>query len=104
MKALGNKKTVDDALDDPDKAAISDRLKVTLRFLKKLTLSPSEVTAADVKPLLEQGITKEAVRDAIYVTYLFNTYDRMADTFKWDIPEQGSFVASAGHLLKNGYR
>jgi hypothetical protein len=54
--------------------------------------------------VLAAGVSREAVRDAIYVCYLFNTYDRLADAFGWHIPPQGSFDAGATHLLKRGYR
>jgi len=91
------------ALEDYTTAPISERLRSTLGFLKKLTLSPSEVTADDVRPLLALGLSKEAVRDAIYVCFLFNTYDRLADALGWEIPSEASFAASAQHLIKRGY-
>jgi alkylhydroperoxidase family enzyme len=76
---------------------------MALAFLRKLTLEPGAISADDVRPLLAAGISRAAVRDAIYVCYLFNTYDRLADTFGWHIPVQGSFDAGAKMLLKRGY-
>lgn len=74
-----------------------------LAVLKKMTLEPSALTAADVRAALDKGVTREQVRDAMYVAYLFNTYDRMADTFKWNIPVQAAFETSAKRLLSHGY-
>lgn len=75
-----------------------------MAFLEKLTLTPSDVGPEDVRSLLAQGISREAVLDACYVCYLFCTYDRLADALGWDIPEPEAFVASAKMLLKRGYK
>jgi hypothetical protein len=72
--------------------------------LKKLTLDPDAFGAADVRVVLDKGISREQVRDAMYVCYLFNTYDRLADTFKWRIPVQAAFEAGAKRLLSQGYK
>jgi alkylhydroperoxidase family enzyme len=94
---------VDKALDDADDAPFSEAVRAMLACLKKLTLEPTSVTAADVRAVLEKGVTREQVRDAFYVCYLFNTYDRLADTFKWRVPGQATFEAGAKHLLARGY-
>ena len=78
-------------------------MRATLAYLKKLTLEPSAITAADVRVLLDKGLSREQVRDAMYVCYLFNTYDRLADTFRWEIPAQAAFEVSAKRLLSRGY-
>jgi len=79
-------------------------VRLALRFLRTLTLDPDALGAADVRPLLEAGISRAAVRDAIYVAYLFNTYDRLADALGWEIPEKEAFEAMGKRLLKQGYR
>ena len=79
-------------------------MRLALRFLRTLTLDPDALGAADVRPLLEAGISRAAVRDAIYVAYLFNTYDRLADALGWEIPEKEAFEAMGKRLLKQGYR
>jgi hypothetical protein len=75
-----------------------------LAYLKKMTLEPEALTAHDVRALLDIGITREQVRDAMYVAYLFNIYDRLADTFSWHIPREEAFEAAAVRLLNRGYR
>jgi alkylhydroperoxidase family enzyme len=84
-------------------APIDAKLRATLGFLRKLTLEPEAVTAADVQPLLAAGVTKNQVRDAIWVTTLFNIYTRLADTLGWYVPGPDGFSASARMLLKRGY-
>ena len=91
------------ALDDPDRAPIDEKLRATLAFLRKLTLSPDEVTPADAKALLTLGLSREAIVDAAYVCYLFNTYDRLADTLGWALSSDAGYQASAKMLLKRGY-
>ncbi len=54
--------------------------------------------------MLRHGISKDKLADAIHVASVFNIYDRMADTFGWDVPTQAAFDASAKFLLKRGYR
>ena len=53
--------------------------------------------------MLATGVSKEAVRDAFYVAFLFNTYDRLADTLGWELPAEAHYAKSGRYLLKNGY-
>ena len=74
-----------------------------LALLEKLTLTPDALTADDIRPALDGGITAGAIRDAFYVAFLFNTYDRMADTFGWELPETKYYPKAGQFLLKRGY-
>lgn len=85
-------------------APIEPKLKATLGFLEKLTLSPAEVSSADVAPLRAAGVSDEAIEDAIQVCVLFNIYTRLADSLGFDMPGAGGFAASGHSLLKRGYR
>ena len=75
-----------------------------LGFLEKLTLTPESLTVADVGPLRQAGLGDAAIEDAIHVCTLFSVYDRLADSFEFDIPEQAGFEQGATTLLKRGYR
>jgi alkylhydroperoxidase family enzyme len=92
-------------LDDFESAPIDDRLRATLRFLKTMTLHPDALTAEDARAVLAAGVDKQALRDAIHVAYLFNIYDRLADTMGWDVPDpaNGFYRSAAQRLLKYGY-
>ena len=74
-----------------------------LGFLELLTLTPEHVGPDDVRILLKIGISQGAIRDAVYVCYLFCTYDRLADSLGWRIPSTKAFEASARRLFKRGY-
>jgi uncharacterized peroxidase-related enzyme len=85
-------------------APIDERTRAMLGFLEKLTLTPESLTVADVAPLRQAGLSEAAIEDAIHVCTLFSVYDRLADSFEFDIPEQAGFEQGATTLLKRGYR
>ena len=93
-------------LDDYTTAPIDAKLRATLGLLKTMTLTPEELTAEHVRAVLATGVTRDAVREAMHVAYLFNIYDRLADTLGWDVPAQSSgfWASSAKRLLTHGYR
>lgn len=92
-------------LDDYHSAAISEGLRATLGFLERMTLHPEDLTPADARAVLNTGISREALAEAVHVAYLFNIYDRLADTLGWDTPpaDDGSYLSSAKSLLQRGY-
>ena len=90
-------------LVDYKTAEIDEKLRATLTVLEKLTLDPDHLTATDLRPALDHGVTREALRDAFYVAFLFNTYDRLADTLGWELPDSGYYAKAGQFLLKRGY-
>jgi alkylhydroperoxidase family enzyme len=90
-------------LDDYRTAPIDEKLRAMLELLETFTLRPDEIGPADVREALAAGVTREAIRDAFYVAFLFNTYDRLADTLGWELPEDAFYVKSGEFLLKKGY-
>ena len=90
-------------LDDYRTAPIGEKLRAMLGLLEKFTLAPESLSAADVRTVLATGVTRDAVRDALYVAFLFNTYDRLADTLGWELPDHGYYPKAGRFLLKRGY-
>ena len=90
-------------LADYKTAEIDEKLRTTLTVLEKLTLDPDHLTATDLRPALDSGVTREALRDAFYVAFLFNTYDRLADTLGWELPDSSYYAKAGQFLLKRGY-
>jgi alkylhydroperoxidase family enzyme len=90
-------------LDDYRTAPIDEKLRAMLGLLETFTLRPDEMNAAQVRTVLATGVTREAVRDAFYVAFLFNTYDRLADTLGWELPDQRYYEKAGQRLLKKGY-
>ena len=74
-----------------------------LQLLEKFTLDPGRLTAEDIQPVLARGVTREAIVDAFYVAFLFNTYDRLADTLGWELPDERYYPKAGKFLLKRGY-
>ena len=62
-----------------------------LAFLEKLTLTPEAIGPEDVRAARAAGVNDAALREAIYVCFLFSTMDRLADAFGFE-------VASANEL------
>jgi alkylhydroperoxidase family enzyme len=91
-------------LDDYMTAPIDDKLRAALGLLRKMALEPEALAADDVRPLLALGVSRRAVVDALYVGFLFNIYDRLADTLGWEVPSAAAYDAGAKQLLSRGYR
>lgn len=70
----------------------------------KFTLEHDKLSADDVREALARGVSREAIRDAFYVAFLFNTYDRLADTLGWQLPADRYYPKAGRFLLKFGYR
>ncbi len=72
-------------------------------MLETLTLRPDELDGVDVAPMLEAGVSEAAVVDAMYVGFLFNTIDRIADSLGFLTVTPEGYGKSADRLLKHGY-
>jgi uncharacterized peroxidase-related enzyme len=94
---------VDAALEDVQLAELPARLRATLAFLEVLTRTPDTLTAADARTVLREGITPQALEDAIAVVALFNVIGRCADALDYDVPGDADFDRAAKRLLAQGY-
>jgi hypothetical protein len=71
-----------------------------------MTLEHEKLDADDVRAVLTLGVSKQAIADAMEVAFLFNIYDRLADTMGWHVPPEsgGYYQLAAQRLLKHGYQ
>ena len=76
---------------------------MTLGLLEKVTLTPWEIGPGDVTPLRAEGVSEQAIEDALVVCALFNIIDRMADALDVAIPSAEGFTRTADRLLEQGY-
>ena len=90
-------------LADLESAPVEEPLRATLRMLGQLT-AEGELSAADMRDVLSAGVSPQQVRDALAVCAAFNTTDRLADAFGFEVPTPEAFDAGAKYLLKRGYR
>lgn len=70
-----------------------------------MTLDHLHLGPEDVRAVVAKGVSKQAIADALEVAYLFNVYDRLADTMGWHVPakDSGYYNLAAKRLLKHGY-
>ena len=87
-----------EALRDYREAPLSDPLRATLGFLRKLTLEPDTVGADDVGEVIGAGVSPQALRDAIDVCAGFNVIDRIADALDF-APQSPEGLAAGAHML-----
>jgi uncharacterized peroxidase-related enzyme len=64
---------------DPDVAPLNDKLKPVLAYVRKLTLTPTRMTADDAQAVYAAGWDEQALFDAISVCALFNFMNRIVE-------------------------
>jgi uncharacterized peroxidase-related enzyme len=90
-------------LDDLETAPVAETLRATLRMLGTLTREGT-VGVEDMREVLAAGATPEQVEDALAVCAAFNTTDRLADAFGFELLSPEGYEAGARYLLKRGYQ
>lgn len=90
-------------LGDHRTAPIGPGLRATLDLLQKVTLTPEEVTRADVDAARAAGVSDEAIEDALAVCACFNLIDRIADSLGFDLPPAEVHAGYAEQFLLEGY-
>jgi alkylhydroperoxidase family enzyme len=94
---------VREALRDYREAPLSEELRTTLGFLRKLTLEPEAIDEDDVDTVISAGVSPQALRDAIDVCAGFNVIDRIADTLEFALQTPEGLKAGAHMLSTRGY-
>jgi uncharacterized peroxidase-related enzyme len=92
-------------LTDIETAKIDENFKPILRYVKKLTLTPSKITQLDIDLILEQGWSEETVHTTATVCALFNFMNRLVDGL--GVSEETISTKSLkgnGHLSKTSYK
>jgi AhpD family alkylhydroperoxidase len=89
-------------LADLDSAPIEEGLRATLQMLGKLA-GVGTLSADDIRAVLSAGVSRQQIEDALAVGFAFNTTDRLANAFAFDLLSQEGFAAGAKYLLKRGY-
>jgi uncharacterized peroxidase-related enzyme len=102
-QAYQDRAKVQGVLADLESASVEESLRATLRMLGKLT-AEGKVSAEDMRDVLSAGVSPTQVEDALAVCAAFNTTDRLADAFGFEVLSPEGFEAGARYLLKRGYR
>jgi uncharacterized peroxidase-related enzyme len=82
----------------------SGRIAAMLAFLEKLNQSPGEVRQSDIAPLRAAGLSDAAIVDALNVSFVFNTVNRLANAFGFDWEGEGNARKGAVFVNRAGYR
>jgi uncharacterized peroxidase-related enzyme len=103
---LGRRVTTDQ-LDHWREATDTDlppRLRAAFALLETLTLSPGQLTPADVTALRAVGVSETGIVDLLYIAFLFNAVNRLANAldYEWDTEETAQKIAAI--LNRTGYR
>lgn len=101
--AYNDEPKVSAVLADLGTAPIEEPLRATLRMLEKVTREHT-VSAQDIREVLAAGVSRDQVEDALAVCFAFNTTDRLANAFGFEVMSRNGFFAGAKFLLKRGYR
>jgi uncharacterized peroxidase-related enzyme len=72
---------LDKIVSDPDSAPVKAKLKPILVYVKKLTLTPTEVSQADADAVFDAGWDEKALHDVIAVTARMNFMCRIVEGY-----------------------
>jgi uncharacterized peroxidase-related enzyme len=90
-------------LGDLDASAVDEKLKPVLRYVKKLTESPSRMVQADVDAIFDAGWDEDCFHYAVMICGLFNLMNRLMDGYGVRNTAEGRL--ERGRLLVDtGYR
>ena len=99
---LGSEALVAAVLKDMENSPISEKEKVLLRFVEKVTYNSSEIGRSDMEPLHAVGWDDEAIYFAITTCALFNFYNRWISASGVP-PMSDEMHRWQGKLLATGY-
>jgi alkylhydroperoxidase family enzyme len=84
-------------------APVNEKVRAVLAFLEKLTTTPADLGPRDIESMRAVGVNDKAIRQAIYVCFLFSVMDRLADAFGFDMHAPEEFKRGGRVLYARGY-
>lgn len=103
MQASGNEVMVTSALADLESAPVEERQRAILLMLGRLARD-RHLSAEDVRAVLDTGVSRQQIEDALAICYAFNVTNRLANAFGFEVMSPEGFQAGAKYLLRRGYR
>lgn len=92
----------DGLMADVDGADVTPKLRALLRYVRKLTETPSRMTDGDFKAAVDAGCTAEEIRDAVTICALFNLYNRLIEGHGIK-GHDALFERNGARLARDGY-
>jgi uncharacterized peroxidase-related enzyme len=100
----GNEGLVEQIKADPERAAVSNKLKALLNIAGKVQKHGKHVSAADVARAREQGASDQEIHDTVLIAAAFCMYNRYVDGLAtWQPPEPEAYREMGQQLAKEGY-
>ena len=90
-------------LRDPENSQLSAQDKALLRFVKKVTLEPSAITAGDTEQLRTEGWDDAGIFFAITASALFNFYNRWISSSGVHPVSDEAFRRYSQRMAERGY-
>jgi uncharacterized peroxidase-related enzyme len=94
---------LDSMLGDLDASAVDEKLKPVLRYVKKLTETPSRMVQADVDAIFDAGWDEDCFHYAVMICGLFNLMNRLMDGYGVKNTAEGR-ITRGRMLADTGYR
>ncbi len=89
-------------LEDIDNSAVDAAMKPVLRYVKKLTQTPSRMVQADVDAIFDAGWSENDFHYVVMIAGLFNFYNRLMDSY--GVRNTAAFRLDRGEALAHtGY-
>lgn len=102
--ALGIEKgSIAALIDDPDAKPFDAKLMVLMDFVRKLTLAPTDIQAADVNAVLDAGHDDKALDDTVAITGRAMFMRCIAQTYGFTPMSREKAAAKALKRIEHGY-
>jgi len=100
---LGDESLVWSVIDNLETSALAEKEKVLFRFVQKVTLAPSSITAGDTQALNQAGWDDASIFYAIAACALFNFYNRWISASGVHPVSDEAFKRLASRMSVAGY-
>ncbi len=94
---------IDSMLADLESAPVEEKFKPLFAFIRKLTLTPSEMTQSDADAVFDAGWDERALHDAIAVTARMSFMNRLVEGFGFTPMSKERARENAEKRVKLGY-
>lgn len=95
--------TIERLLKDPNDASVDARLRVLLAFVRKLMLTPNEMTKADADAVLAAGWSEDALHDAVGITARSAFMHRIVGAYGFTPLTREAAAKKAHKRIEHGY-